>query len=104
MRSRSILVQERRRTREGVAWSGDALWCCIRDDSGGSTELAPGCGIYRGGAAHAARLVCSGEAEASEFAFFVGRYEFGEPALPTRSTCGLYQPAACSSARTVLLR
>ena len=85
---------------EGVAWSGEALMLHTRDLDG-STELAPGCGIYRGGAAHAARLVCNGEADAAEFAFFVGRYEFGEGELRTAVDCGLYQPAACSSAQVL---
>ena len=85
---------------EGVAWSGEALMLHTRDLEG-STELAPGCGIYRGGAAHAARLVCNGEADAAEFAFFVGRYEFGEGELAEAIGAGLYQPAACSSAQVL---
>ena len=85
---------------EGVAWSGEALVLHTRDLEG-STELAPGCGIYRGGAAHAARLVCNGEADAAEFAFFVGRYEFAEGELRTAVDAGLYQPAACSSAQVL---
>ncbi len=85
---------------EGVAWSGEALMLHTRNLEG-STELAPGCGIYRGGAAHAARLVCNGEADAAEFAFFVGRYEFGEGELAGAIGAGLYQPAACSSAQVL---
>ena len=85
---------------EGVAWSGEALVLHTRNLEG-STELAPGCGIYRGGAAHAARLVCSGEADAAEFAFFVGRYEFAEGELAEAIGSGLYQPAACSSAQVL---
>lgn len=81
---------------EGVTWQGDALLLHATPGLDGATELSPGCGIYRGGAAAAARLVTRGEADASDFAFFVGRYDFGPGELRGAAGDGLYQPAACA--------
>ena len=66
---------------------------------GGASEL--GCGLYRGGAAAAARLVANGEADAAEFSFFVGLYDFGPGELREAVDAGLYQPAACASAQVL---
>jgi len=86
---------------EGVGWEGSALMLHARPGLEGAVELAPGCGLYRGGAAAAARLVAQGEADASEFAFFVGSYDFGPGELRGAVRAGLYQPALC--ARAVVL-
>jgi len=82
---------------EGVGWQGEAILLHARPGLDGATEIQTGCGIYRGGAAAAARLVADGQATTREFAFFVGRYEFGPGALRDAVRDGLYEPAACAS-------
>ena len=84
---------------EGVAWQGEAILLHARAELDGASEL--GCGIYRGGAAAAARLVANGEADAAEFSFFVGLYDFGPGELREAVDAGLYQPAACASAQVL---
>jgi hypothetical protein len=45
-----------------------------------------------------APTVANGDADAAEFSFFVGLYEFGPGGLRDAVGAGLYQPAACASA------
>ena len=65
-------------------------------DLEGASELAPGLGIYRGGAAAAAESVAGGAAEPLDFRFFIGRYEWGPGELARDVRDGVYRPAACS--------
>ena len=81
---------------EGINWQGEALLLHARPGLAGAAELSPGCGIYRGGAAAAASMVARGDADAAEFAFFVGRCDFGPGELARAARDGLYQPAACA--------
>ena len=48
----------------------------------GARELAPGCGVFVGGAAAAAQLVASGEADADDFAFTVKALQHYDNRLP----------------------
>ena len=83
---------------EGVAWSGEAV-LLHAGPRRGSTELAPGCGIYRGGAAHAARLYVTARPTRRSSPFRGAlRVRRGELVAVD---CGLYQPAACSSAQVL---
>ena len=67
----------------------------------GARELAPGCGVFVGGAAAAAQLVASGEADADDFAFFVGRYEWAPGELSRHVAAGVHDSVACADTVTL---
>lgn len=76
----------------------DAAALCLhgRADLAGASELAPGTGLYMGGAAAAADAVLAGEAKPLEFRWFVGRHHLLSTAR------GEWMPVAC--ARPLVLK
>ncbi len=67
----------------------------------GARELAPGCGVFVGGAAAAAQLVASDEADADDFAFFVGCYEWAPGELSRHVAAGVHDSVACADTVTL---
>lgn len=62
----------------------------------GSAELAPGLGVYRGGAAAAAAAVTAKAADPLDFRFFIGRYDWAPGEVDGLIRDGRYRACACS--------
>ena len=77
------------------------LWSTACGGLAGARELAPGCGVFVGGAAAAAKLVASGEADADDFAFFVGCYEWAPGELSRHVAAGVHDSVACADTVTL---
>ena len=67
----------------------------------GARELAPGCGVFIGGAADAAERVAAGQHDSQEFAFFVGRYEWAPGELSRHVAAGVHDSVACADMVTL---
>ena len=67
----------------------------------GARELSQGCGVFVGGAAAAAKMVASGEADADDFAFFVGCYEWAPGELSRHVAAGVHDSVACADTVTL---
>ena len=67
----------------------------------GARELAPGCGVFIGGAADAAERVAAGQHDSQEFAFFVGRYEWAPGELSRHVAAGVHDSVACADTVTL---
>lgn len=65
-------------------------------DLEGSTELAPGLGIYRGGSKAAIQRVNDNLADPLDFRFFIGSYNYPPGAVDEAIRKGQYRPVACS--------
>lgn len=63
----------------------------------GAREVAPGLGIFTGGAKAAVQRVIDGQADPLDFRFFIGTYKYAPGAINDAIRKGVYQPVACSS-------